>query len=410
MKKLLVLCSMGIMAMSIASCDGKETKINYQEGNDILNAAADQTIANIKEVANGDYIGFGVEGNGNVAINLEYVDASNITESMPLLHKVGLAVDADAKLKCNLNTAELDQTPADFSNFESYRSYTANSTIKLDESETKTSASEIVYHKNNIIKTKEEGKDVVVEECTPLELAPIAEDILDIVDEIKNLQSNTPIIAVPSISVDPSVIENLSTKWNDFTTGKITSAELIDYVNSVAGQDIFESAEPGVKDCVICILNIAKDADPSKYFNYTKTTSKNSTTLSSSFAYSQWKTDLLAGFDKEIAAIKVPTSPVGVMLTSIKMMVDGFLPTSFKMDYTLNLNKQNVVTGFAVDFNIAGSIPTYMLSTIVSLINLKVNLIPDDISLETSMVNYDISASASMLAEFGNQAVVIPTL
>ncbi len=415
-KKILLFCSAGLMSLSLISCDGKEKKIDNNDGNEMVNVAMDKTTEKLEEVSKKNYLGFSanasVKGNYDFAIEKSFNKATDDYSGTASISSKG-SIDTSIEMQANVDVDGLRKTPnADITNTESYAaskvSLKATDSEKTnipeypeltvdDSKETEINEEYKSYQKGlNVVNYTKVGTEekTVGSVLTTEEVNNGAAQIITVLDafsgkmpSLGDSSTSDSSMQLPTIPVDEESLVVIQTKTDDFFAGKITADAYVTAIDTaIADGKLFESAPLGARDTVVGLLEIAYDVNPSKYFEYTKITEKKNVTLNSSFKYDTWKNDLTTKLDAKINATDT-TNPAYQLLSFIKPIVISILPQTMKLDYTLKINSDGYINGMSFDVAAKGEISGELASLISPTGN---TIISYDVAF-TGSFNYDFS-------------------
>ncbi len=384
-KNIILFCCAGIMSMSLISCNGKEKKIDNATGNELVNVAIDKTTDKLEEISTKSFLGLSLNANlkGDFnMVNTTILEQSSYNMEGTSILTINGNLDASAELQTNLDVDGIRKTPnADITNTESYMAakilgnLSTETDLKFqnnpnldnsEKSESKTDQEHKIYQKGlNLIQyDKVDDNETTAETLlTTDEVNNIASQIVNVLDAFSG---QVPPVDNSSVSelINQGTIVSIQTKTDDFLSGKMTANDYLTFIDETFAEGkLFDNTPQGTRDCVVSLLEVAYEVNPSKYFEYTKITEKKNVTLNSSFDYTTWKVDLNSKLDAKINAIDT-TNPSYILLSTIKPIIISVLPTVLNLDYTIKIHSDGYINAMNFDVKVQGTIPGTVLSFI----------------------------------------------
>ncbi len=392
MKRKLLLCFASIAVISLSGC-GTETKINNQEGNELVNDAYEKTSNQLQEAIKQDYLNFSLEASEGSSVSLFFNETPISFESA-----------SNAKLQANLNLTDIHSdkpTLADseflaeanyafsISGDEEIDSTTNQNNIfalmnKIQYSYTKS----ITDGQENITKNKEE-----IDEATALELK---ENITELLSNLENGKFNNESIELTDEQAQAlEKAKELLSVTKSFFTNKVTSNEYFDSIGEIFALD--ESTLNSLKT-LTPILDVLQEVNPINYFEYTKVNNKKFTTLNINLNYIKWKNEFIKKYDEAIenSNAEFDELKTNVILKTFKDITMAILPTNIDMNSSLTIANNKYISNVSNEFTISGSFD------VKNIFSNKFDFIDLDIKdSSTENNNYEISNYIKDLNTFG---------
>ena len=327
---------------------------------------------------NKDFISSAINGktNGNFNYTISY---PNDPTKEKIENKFEFDIEFD--YKANQDVKGIRTTPSNLTNCESYLStkYNINNNEKVDVASIKVhqtgnnlSIYEQYYEDAPENKTKTLSTDEINEYCETFIY------LLDELNEEEVIKSFLP-------NIDDVDYERIKLQYQKFDANEIDAQEFIDYIDFyVFSRDLFDNTPEGTYEFVVKLLESKEEILPSNFIDYTKVTTKTSTTLKGIFDYKDWGLsvkDTLTKIEKEL---KEENSSFE-MISSLQSYFLEYLPSQFNFSYSITFDANNVITGGSVDFIAVGDIENFPLAITNQYPNLKDSKLDYDIQLSFSI-------------------------
>lgn len=375
MKNKYVMLSLVIItSFSIASCNNHEKKISPDAGNDLLQTARKASNVHFSDLKNKDFISSAINGKTNGKVNYS-ISYPNDPTKEKIENKFEFDIEFD--YKANQDVKGIRSTPSNLTNCESYLStkYNINNNEKVDVAAIKVhqtgnnlSIYEQYYEDAPENKTKTLSNDEINEYCETFIY------LLDDLNEEEVIKSFLP-------NIDDVDYERIKLQYQKFDANEIDAQEFIDYIDFyVFSRDLFDNTPEGTYEFVVKLLESKEEILPSNFIDYTKVTTKTSTTLKGIFDYKDWGLsvkDTLTKIEKEL---KEENSSFE-MISSLQSYFLEYLPSQFSFSYSITFDSNNVITGGSVDFIAVGDIENFPLAITNQYPNLKGSKLDYDIQL-----------------------------
>lgn len=375
MKNKYVMLSLAIItSFSISSCNNHEKKISPDAGNNLLQTVRKASNVHFSDLKNKDFISSAINGktNGNFNYSISY---PNDPTKEKIENKFEFDIEFD--YKANQDVKGIRSTPSNLTNCESYLStkYNINNNEKVDVAAIKVhqtgnnlSIYEQYYEDAPENKTKTLSNDEINEYCETFIY------LLDELNEEEVIKSFLP-------NIDDVDYEKIKLQYQKFDANEIDAQEFIDYIDFyVFSRDLFDNTPEGTYEFVVKLLESKEEILPSNFIDYTKVTTKTSTTLKGIFDYKDWGLsvkDTLTKIEKEL---KEENSSFE-MISSLQSYFLEYLPSQFSFSYSITFDANNVITGGSVDFIAVGDIENFPLAITNQYPNLKGSKLDYDIQL-----------------------------
>ena len=198
--------------------------------------------------------------------------------------------------------------------------------------------------------------------------------LLDDFNEEEAIQSLLP-------GIDDVDYERIKLQYQKFDSGEIDAQEFVDYIDFyVFSRDLFDNTPEGTYECVIKLLENKDEFLPSNFFDYTKVSTKTSTTLNGVFDYKDWGLSIRSALSKIEKELKEENSSFE-MISSLQTNILKYLPTQFNFSYSIIFDTNNIITGGSLDFIATGNIDNFPLAITTAFPKLKSSKLEYDIEL-----------------------------
>lgn len=389
--KYLMLSLAIITSFTLASCNNHEKKISPDDGNALMQTARKATNLHFSDLKNKDFISSIVNGktNGKANYTISYPNDSTKEEV-----ESKFEFDIEFDYKGNHDVKSMRSTPSSITNSESYLStkYTINSndvldvaTYKLHQTGNALSVYEQHYEEAATTKMLSLSNEQINDYCETFIY------MIDELNEVKAIQALLP-------NVDDVDYQRIKLQYNKFDAGEIDAQEFIDYIDLyVFSRDLFDNTPEGTYECVIKLLENKDELVPSNFIDYTKISSKTSTTLKGVFDYKDWGLSIGNTLSKIEKELKEENSSFE-MINSIQTYILEYLPDQFGFSYSIVFDTNNIITGGSIDFVAIGDMERLPLAI--------TNLNP---VLKSAKVNYDIQLSLNINCLISEEKIEIIT-
>lgn len=375
-RKILFLSSIGFMALSLVGCN---SKIQNDEAEDIITNAIENTNKKLEEISNSDATHFSFD------LDMDY-------SSTTLGAKEQAKVLIESQGNLNLKKLRAETPDTSDSNFYFYlnvdaigESYNLPPIPGLS-NEYYTIIGNAASLKNNTYteysKTKtnytdlEFGYDYLIDE---VKSKALADSILSAIDDITN--------------TDDSNYSILSEYLEEFGLFESVKGILNDDLNGKDLEELFERIQIDISDVdeddLDSIANLINEVNPKNYVTYTKTKKSKNVTISSKFDYEKWYQDFSNGFNN---------SEFVINSEDLVEMLD-ILPSSFKLDYSITIDKDNYISAIDANVEIVGpqeeNITLYDMSLTISA---HLNLTNKNVQVKTLTIPESAQSKINELA------------
>ena len=372
-KGLLVLCSIGILSLSLVSCNGKESKINNKSAEDFMKTATEETMSNVETVVSGNFIG------------LAFTTSNDITAKIKVTADNGLNVSADMsvsqkeEIAANVNVAKLDNEDPEAIEFymNSNQSSKTKATIKenSDSEATSNSAdssqlqeiglklgvySEAITLKNNDNEYKNSDSMDLVEYGMYSQVTTQVKDVIDTLNG-KGSEALPEIPGADLDMVDPEMISLTLAVIDGFLNGEVTSDELVSSLESVLGMELGDS----LHDAAVSLVDLIHANNPADYVSYTQIKSKENVTIKASFDYNKWKKDFTKGLDGIVSKTN-PELESYEFLQLVQYFAANLLPESLSVAYSFTTTS-GIITKVTTDISASGSLSGEFIEVLESI-------------------------------------------
>ncbi|MCI5744703.1 MAG: hypothetical protein MR270_00230 [Erysipelotrichaceae bacterium] len=409
MKKLLLLSGIGLLTLTISSCSPSEKTLDNEEGNEIVTQAVEKTSKKLQAVASQNVISMTFDTVNNASLNVKTQDITATDDANAEQRSV--LASAKASFQANVDTDGLRQTPnADWTNTEVYAGFEASAEITnpngLEPAE-KTKKYEsaqkvyfkgldyVTYTKDNENEGFNSGTDLVEDGNR------LASTVVEVLDYLKAAESQKPELDLEQLPVESgqvTIVQGVVTNLNSYFNGTMTAEQFVDYLDTLVA--------PGqltlYKDVIIDVLEIAKEVNPTKYFEFTKKTEKKVVTLSASLNYASWKTDLSTKLNTKLDEITNKVSTEYMMLNMVKTVCDIVLPASMTFDQTITLHADGYIQAYALSTSFSSAIETNVINGLLASTGISLD--------ENKKISYEATLNTSFALNFANNAVEVTKL
>ena len=372
--KYLMLSLVIISSFSVASCNNHEKKISPDDGNALLQTARKATNVYFSDLKNKDFISSAINGTSKGKINYT-ISYPNDISKQKIDNKSEFDIIVD--YKANQDIKGIRSTPANISNSESYLStkYNINTPEKIDVTTLKvhqSGANLSVYEQH--YEDAPENKKLTLKED---EIQKYCEDFLYLLDDFNEEEAIQNLLP----GIDDVDYERIKLQYQKFDSGEIDAQEFVDYIDFyVFSRDLFDNTPEGTYECVIKLLENKDEFLPSNFFDYTKVSTKTSTTLNGVFDCKDWGLSIRSALSKIEKELKEENSSFE-MISSLQTNILKYLPTQFNFSYSIIFDTNNIITGGSLDFIATGNIDNFPLAITTAFPKLKSSKLEYDIEL-----------------------------
>lgn len=384
-RKIIFLSSIGFMALSLVGCD-----------NTIENDIAEETITNAIENTNKKLEEISKSDATHFSFDLD-IDYSSTT--LGAKEKAKVLIESQG----NLNLKKLRAETPDISDSNYYfylnvdaigESYNLPPIPGLS-NEYYTVIGNAASLKNNTYteysKTKtnytdlEFGYDYSIDE---VKSKALADSILSTIDDITN--------------PDDSNYSILSEYLEEFGLFESVKGILNGDLNGTDLEELFERIQIDISDVdeedLDSIANLINEVNPKDYVTYTKTKKSKNVTISAEFDYDKWYQDFSDGFNN---------SEFVINSEDLVEMLD-ILPSSFKLDYSITINKDNYISAIDANVEIVGpqeeNITLYDMSLTISA---HLNLSNKNVEVKTLTIPESAQSKVNAFAELAIKTALL---
>lgn len=403
-KNILLLCSIGIMSLSLVSCDGKESKLKSSKAENIIDTAVEKTSDNIENILKGNFIGASFNSENHATFKLDVTD-TDVNDSFDMTYDIKEVVQA------NVDVLKLNAKPkADLEAIEFYNQSLIeyNATNKID-GNTKNESDVLnnriglkkgVFTQNNLTtsndktissKTEEQNLDEEIYEGAGYtyydDLTANVSTYLDTINGNSSDEGYNNLVE----SIDKALA-----KTEALFDGNLSSTKYVEELQELFNVSLNEKFGPSTDESVAMILDIIKDNNPLDYVAYTQVKSKDTRVIKASLNYESWKNDFTNAFNSKINSLD-KSSISYVHLSLVNSMVVRLLPDDVKFNYSFTITN-DIISKVTAEAKLKGSV-------LVSDVDfLQINY------PETAKLAYDLNVSSTNEWLVTSKSVSVQTL
>lgn len=402
-KNILLLCSIGMISLSLVSCDGKESKLKNSKAENIIETAIEKTSDNIESILKGNFIGVSFNSVDHATCKFDVTD-TDLIESSEMTYDIKEVVQA------NVDVLKLNAKPkADLESIEFYNQslieYHATektdggTKVESDLMNNRTGLKKGIFTQNNtIVSGDDEPKSNVVEQNLDQEMEDFEGTGYTYYDDLAMKVS----AMLDGTEVDEETkkltesIDTALSKTKSLFDGKLTSTQYIEDLQELFNVSINDKFGPSADKTAAMLLDMIKDTNPADYVSYTQITSKDTRTIKASLNYDSWKNDFTKAFNNKMDSLDKEDMSY-IHLALINAMVIKLLPDEVNLNYAFTMTN-DIISKVTADAVVKGSL-------LVS----DVNYLPINYP-ETAKITYDLTLSSTNEWLVSNKGVSVQTL
>ena len=359
--KIFTFAVFSLVALSITSCQ-KETKLDPNDGKELIVTSFNNSKNNIIETVNGDFIGVDIKVDSSLDFVANFLNNENEKTNI-----VDFSSIIDIDLQANYNLAGLRLEKPTLENSELFTQIVCKQTLNevedVQTSKTYQNGYQVAWLQqyNDDIQTEHETLDET-------EVNDYAVDALKFLDSLEDI-FNGDVPEEINSSEELKTIYELAFRMDEivkqYRNKEITSQEIVDKFYKTLGISKEMVGEPINSLFVTIIENLIK-IDISTYFYYTQLESKKNIELSGSINYESWLNAIKNEFEND----KNNLDPESIYYESIVEFYDLFvkiLPSDVEYNLYAKINSNGQLTDFSYSGSLNGIIPEDITSLFVSI-------------------------------------------
>lgn len=410
-KGLLVLCSIGILSLSLVSCNGKESKINNKSAEDIMKTATEETMKNIDTIMSGNFIGVSFSTSSDLTAKIKVTDTNGLD---------GVAsstVSQKTEVAANIDVTKLDSAdPAAIEFYElNKQSQKEESTLKENkDAETVVNSSDAetiseaglnlgVY--TEVLTMKQNGEEYTNSDSVNLidigAYGELTSNVKDAIDSYNGNGDGTSLDDDLVGSVDPDVIFAVASTLvmvDSFFNGDIDAETFVTSLEEMLNMELGTVEH----DVAITLANLVNDNNPMDYISYTQIKTKDNLTIKASLDYSKWKKDFTKSLDGIVSKTNPELESYGY-LQIVQYFTANLLPESLNLTYSFTTTN-NIITKITTDVSAKGTLSGEFIGTLMMISGNNQNISKD------LKINYEVSESTVAELALGNTPVTVKKL
>ena len=193
--------------------------------------------------------------------------------------------------------------------------------------------------------------------------------------------------------------QRIKLQYEKFENKQVDAQEFVDYVDLyVFSQKFFDNTPEGTYETVVKLFENIEQIDPSNFFDYTKVSNKDITTIKAKLDYKEWGISISNTLNKIVKELKEENSSFD-MISNVQKHLINNLPNELALSYSLTIDKENVIKDISFDLIMNGNIEDPFSSL--------TNIYP---SLENATLNYDIELSFAIKSDFKEEKIEVTEL
>ena len=359
--KIFTFAVVSLVALSITSCQ-KETKLDPNDGKELIVTSFNNSKNNIIETVNGDFIGIDIK----VDSSLDFV-ANFLNNENEKTNVVDFSSIIDIDLQANYNLAGLRLEKPTLENSELFTQIVCKQTLNevedIQTSKTYQNGYQVAWLQqyNDDIQTEHETLD-------EKEVNDYAVDALKFLDSLEDFFDGDVPEEINS-SEELKTIYELAFRMDEivkqYRNKEITSQEIVDKFYKTLGISKEMVGEP-INSLFVTITENLIKIDISTYFYYTQLESKKNIELSGSINYESWLNAIKNEFEND----KNNLDPESIYYESIVEYYDLFikiLPSDVEYNLFAKINSNGQLTDFSYSGSLNGIIPEDITSLFVPI-------------------------------------------
>lgn len=347
-KKLLLLCSAGLMSLSLVSCG--EKKITNDKAEEQIEDALQDSINKIEEVSKKDYLYVTADLNSNLSVTMLGETSTNkvTMEAQGNLNLKAMRAetpslgDTEFYLREVTETtgishiAGMDDESGQYVNYVGERQYSSENVVALNAGIAKEYSKVVekeTYENDslNIDENDEYGYQIKLDEYSS---RMTAVRLISYIDVLSNLNS---VIDLAGQNGEYNLAITVKENVDKFLDGEMTADDFLSYLESLDDLDVDYDEED--RPVIIDLLNLVKDNNPEDYLKYTTSKKSGNLTIKSTFDYANWSKGIKAGLNKIIS--DYPESDLVQYELSESLMV---LPETLDLEYEITIHKGGYIS------------------------------------------------------------------
>lgn len=384
-----------LTTFSLSSCAKHERKIDAKAGKEIVETANKASNVYFSNLANQNFFSCELEGyikgKNNFEIIYETLENENKKENKKNIYEF----DTSFIYQGNHDVKNINSKPISLTNTNAFLSlnYMFNNNEVIDK---------------GLYKISQNGTDLNIYN-QHLEEKPITkpyrltddqvEDYAETFTYLTNDFSIEKIIQDYIFDLDDIDYQRIKLQYEKFENKQVDAQEFVDYVDLyVFSQEFFDKAPEGTYETVVKLFENIEQIDPSNFFDYTKVSNKDITTIKAKLDYKEWGISISNTLNKIVKELKEENSSFD-MISNVQKHLINNLPNELALSYSLTINKENVIKDISFDLIMNGNIEDSFSSLS--------NVYP---SLENATLNYDIELSFAIKSDFKEEKIEVNTL
>ena len=359
--KIFTFAVVSLVALSITSCQ-KETKLDPNDGKELIVTSFNNSKNNIIETVNGDFIGIDIKVDSSLDFVANFLNNENEKTNI-----VDFSSIIDIDLQANYNLAGLRLEKPTLENSELFTQIICKQTLNevedIQTSKTYQNGYQVAWLQqyNDDIQTEHETLD-------EKEVNDYAVDALKFLDSLEDF-FNGDVPEEINSSEELKTIYELAFRMDEivkqYRNKEITSQEIVDKFYKTLGISKELVGEP-INSLFVTITENLIKIDISTYFYYTQLESKKNIELSGSINYESWLNAIKNEFEND----KNNLDPESIYYESIVEFYDLFikiLPSDVEYNLFAKINSNGQLTDFSYSGSLNGIIPEDITSLFVSI-------------------------------------------
>lgn len=371
-RKTFTFAVVSLLSLTVTSCQ-TETKLDANDGKELIATSFNQSKQNVIEVINGDFLGADIKFDTSLEFKANFVDEISTSNVANIeLNDVDLSATLDFDFQSNYDLAGLRADIPSLQNSELYTHFILKQVINKEEN---TQISKTYQNANNVswYQKFNDQEQLEKEELTSEDINDFADEAIKIIDSVDELfkgyvpegfTSNEIITKLYEYACE---IDELVKKYRN---KEITSQDILNEFYNALGIHADYLPEE-INSLFISIIENLIKIDISTYFSYTQLKDKNNNIeLSASINYESWLNNIKAEFENDKKSLDESSSYYELLISYYDMFV-SLLPTDVNYDLSAKINSLGLLTSYSYETSLQGVVSEEITGLFTPAMNSK---------------------------------------
>lgn len=371
-RKTFTFAVVSLLSLTVTSCQ-TETKLDANDGKELIATSFNQSKQNVIEVINGDFLGADIKFDTSLEFKANFID-KNSTKNLPniKINDIDFAASFDFDFQSNYDLIDLRSENPTLENSELYTHFIMKQVLNKEEN---TQVSK-TYQRGNTVawyQNFNEQEQLEKEELSSDDINKFADEAIKIIDSVDELfkgyvpEGFTSNELITKLYEYICEIDELVKKYRN---KEITSQDILNEFYKTLGIHADYLPEE-INSLFLSILENLIKIDISTYFNYTQLKDKNNNIeLSASINYESWLNSIKSEFENDKKSLDTSSSYYELLVSYYDMFV-SLLPTDVNYDLSAKINSLGLLTSYSYETSLQGVVSEEITGLFTPTMNSK---------------------------------------